>query len=107
MEAEPPVVQRAVSQTLGFLWNDFAAARTWHGAGIRAILELTHLIVQRPTWNDAAFERACTAVISGARSVGKSMERANQVPPSSTSSFSIVPRPRCNRLPHESRVLPM
>ena len=46
-------------------------------AGIRAIMELMHLIVRAPQWNAEAYERASGAVISASRSVGKSLEHAN------------------------------
>jgi predicted Zn-dependent peptidase len=46
-------------------------------AGLRGIFELIHLMVERPTWNRKAFERACTAIVSGSRAVQKSLERAN------------------------------
>lgn len=46
-------------------------------AGLRGIFELIHLMVERPAWNEKAFERACTSVVSASRAVQKSMERAN------------------------------
>jgi hypothetical protein len=46
-------------------------------AGLRGIFELIHLMVERPTWNQKAFQRACTAIVSGSRAVQKSLERAN------------------------------
>jgi predicted Zn-dependent peptidase len=50
---------------------------TVRDAGLRGIFELIHLMVERPTWNQKAFERACTAIVSGSRAVQKSLERAN------------------------------
>lgn len=36
-----------------------------------------HLIIAKPGWNDKAYERACSAVVSASRAVRKSLEHAN------------------------------
>lgn len=46
------------------------------GGGLRAVLEMVHLLLAEPAWDDGAAERARQVYLSHARSLDKSLERA-------------------------------
>lgn len=46
------------------------------GGGVRAVLELLHLLLEQPSWNDTALERAKQVYLSHYRTQQKSLERA-------------------------------
>ena len=46
------------------------------GGGLRAVLEMVHLLLAEPAWDEGAAERARQVYLSHARSLDKSLERA-------------------------------